>query len=95
MTSPDNQPSGPESRLLEKALSVFVRWAPLGGGIGVLGHFLIQQNWVMSVATFPVTVVTSIWAAYTENFVARCREIASERGRKDVDKVGHLSKLIR
>ena len=84
----EGKPSGPERRWIEHALNAFARWAPLGGGGFAFVHFLFQQEWGMSILMFPVTVVTGIWAAYTENFVARCREIASERGRRDVDTIG-------
>ncbi|NEP55186.1 MAG: hypothetical protein F6K65_42955, partial [Moorea sp. SIO3C2] len=36
-----------------------------------------------------MTAVTGVWAAYTESFLARVREIAGERGRKDADAIGH------
>ncbi|MEM6253586.1 MAG: GUN4 domain-containing protein [Cyanobacteria bacterium P01_D01_bin.156] len=85
----DDKPSSPERRWIEHALNAFARWAPLGGGGFAFVHFLSQQEWGMSILMFPVTVVTGIWAAYTENFVARCREIASERGRKDADAIGN------
>lgn len=83
-----DKPSGPERRWIEQALNAFARWAPLGGGSYAFLHFLLQQEWATSILMFPVTVVTGIWAAYTENFVARCREIAGERGRRDVDTLG-------
>jgi GUN4-like/NACHT domain len=39
-------------------------------------------------------VVTGIWAAYTENFLARCREIAGDRGREDPDRLLALAKKV-
>ena len=79
------KPSGPERRWIEQGLNQFIRWAPLGGSGSVFVHFLLQQDWGMSLAMFPVTAVTGIWAAYTESFLARLREIFSERGSKDAD----------
>ncbi|MEM9484686.1 MAG: GUN4 domain-containing protein [Cyanobacteria bacterium P01_F01_bin.116] len=80
-----DKPSGPERRWIEQSLNQFIRWAPLGGSGSIFVHFLLQQEWAMSIAMFPVTAVTGIWAAYTESFLARLREIFSERGSKDAD----------
>ena len=80
-----DKPPGPERRWIEKGLNQFIRWAPLGGSGSAFVHFLFQQDWGMSLAMFPVTAVTGIWAAYTESFLARLREIFSERGSKDAD----------
>ncbi|MEO1590462.1 MAG: hypothetical protein AAFU71_04115, partial [Cyanobacteria bacterium J06632_22] len=78
----------PERRWAEQSLNALVRWMPIGGGGGAFLHFVImEQNWAMALAMFPVTVVTGIWAAYTENFVTRFRELASARGREDPDKL--------
>ncbi len=80
-----DKPSGPERRWIEQGLNQFIRWAPLGGSGSAFVHFLVQQDWGMSIAMFPVTAVTGIWAAYTGSFLARLREIFSERGSKDAD----------
>ena len=63
---------------------------PIGGGGYFFLHYLIQQEWVLTLVMFPVMVVTGIWAAYTENFITRCREIASARGREDPDRLVNL-----
>ncbi|MEM9265189.1 MAG: GUN4 domain-containing protein [Cyanobacteria bacterium P01_F01_bin.13] len=80
-----DKPSGPERRWIEQGLNQFIRWAPLGGSGSAFVHFLLQQEWGMSIVMFPVTAVTGIWAAYTGSFLARLREIFSERGSKDAD----------
>ncbi|NEZ64182.1 NACHT domain-containing protein [Leptolyngbyaceae cyanobacterium CCMR0082] len=80
-----DQPPGPERRWIEQGLNQFIRWAPLGGSGSAFLHFLLQQDWGMSIAMFPVTAVTGIWAAYTESFLGRLREIFSERGSQDAE----------
>ncbi|MEM6350168.1 MAG: GUN4 domain-containing protein [Cyanobacteria bacterium P01_D01_bin.14] len=94
MTFTSDPPPDPERRWVEQAMNAFVRWVPLGSGGGAFLHFLFQQDWALALAMFPVTVVTGIWAAYTEQFVARCREIASVRGRQDPDSIVHWLKLL-
>lgn len=84
MASGDKSSSS-EQRWVEQSLSAFVRWAPLGGSGSAFVHFLLQQDWGMSIVMFPVTAVTGIWAAYTESFLARLRERFSERGSQDAD----------
>ncbi len=48
---------------------------------------------------FPVMAVTVVWAAYTDKFLTRLREISAERGKKDADSVmtwlGEVNQAIR
>jgi predicted NACHT family NTPase len=46
---------------------------------------LLKQEWLQVVLTFPVTVVTAVWAAYSKNFVERLSEIYAEKGKQDAD----------
>jgi hypothetical protein len=91
MSSAGNPLPGPESslsaerRYVQKVTQAFVQLAPLGGSGGLLLHFLLHQEWVQALLIFPVTLVAVIWAAYTESFMARLREIFTERGRHDAD----------
>lgn len=70
---------------ISKSAQALIQWMPLGGSGSVLVSFLLEQNWAMAIATFPVTIVTVIWAAYTESFLTRFREVAQKRGKEDVD----------
>ncbi|NEP15610.1 MAG: NACHT domain-containing protein [Leptolyngbya sp. SIO4C1] len=84
-SSDPHSPSPAERRYVQKIVQALVQLAPLGSSGGLLIHFLLQQAWIEAVLIFPVTMVSVIWAAYTESFIARLREIFSERGRQDAD----------
>jgi len=58
---------------------------PIGGSGLAFVSFLLQREWLQALLMFPVMVVTGVWAAYTESFLTRLREVYQERGRKDVD----------
>jgi hypothetical protein len=87
-------PPSPDNKVVEKFTNLLIRWVPLGGSFGFLVHFVLASSFGQAALMFPVTVVTGIWAAYTENFVARCREIAGDRGRQDPDRLLALAKQI-
>lgn len=87
-----DQPPNPEKDFAEKIIIAAIRWVPLGGVLGVFVDSLVRGEMMQAAVLFPVTVVTGIWAAYTENFLARSREIASNRGREDPDKIVNFFK---
>lgn len=62
-----------------------IQWIPLGGSSWLLFSFLLRQEWFQVLLTFPVTVVTAVWAAYSKNFVERLSEIYAEKGKQDAD----------
>jgi hypothetical protein len=96
MTQMPDPNSSPERRYVQKAVDALIQWIPLGGSGGVFVHFFLQQEWVMTVITLPVMVVTAVWAGYTGNFTARLGEIAGERGTQDADAlVAFLDRLDR
>ncbi|MGK7875008.1 MAG: hypothetical protein AB4426_17430 [Xenococcaceae cyanobacterium] len=72
-------------KYLQGAAQSFIQWMPMGGTGFVLGSFLLEQDWLKALITFPVMIVTVVWAAYTKSVLARLEEIYQERGRKDVD----------
>ena len=84
------QPPGPEHRYIQKAVDAFIQWSPLGGSGWAFVHFLLQQDWMLAILTFPAMVVTAVWAKYTGNFTARLGEIAGERGTRDADALAAL-----
>ncbi|MEM8642801.1 MAG: GUN4 domain-containing protein [Cyanobacteria bacterium P01_G01_bin.54] len=92
-------PPDPERQILQKIAQALVQWSPLGGSGWLLAHFLWQQDWVQAAITFPMTAVSVVWAAYTESFIARLREIFSDRGRQDADSlmsgVGKVDQALR
>ena len=79
-----SEPSA-EYRFVQKTVNLLIQWSPLGGSLGILAHSILQQNWVIAVLTFPVMLVTVVWANYTENFTARVGDWAGERGKRDAD----------
>lgn len=79
-----SEPSA-EHQFVQKAVNLVIQWSPLGGSLGILAHSVLQQNWVIAVLTFPVMLVTGVWAKYTENFTARVGDWAGEKGKRDAD----------
>ncbi|HEY9814825.1 MAG TPA: GUN4 domain-containing protein [Candidatus Obscuribacterales bacterium] len=75
----------PEQRFVQKTVDAFIQWSPLGGSGFAFVHFLLQQDWMLAILTFPAMVVTSVWARYTSGFTARLGDIAHERSGKDAD----------
>lgn len=78
-------PRPPQSPIPQRFVNFLIQWMPLGGSGWLFLSFLRQQAWAEAFIAFPVTLVSAIWAAYTESFVARMREIYAERGRSDAD----------
>ncbi|MBW4520265.1 MAG: GUN4 domain-containing protein [Scytolyngbya sp. HA4215-MV1] len=84
-TSRPSRPS-PERRFVQRQIvQPFIQWMPLGGSGWLFVGFLLKQEWTQVFLTFPVTIVTAVWAAYSKNFVERLLEIYAERGRQDAD----------
>jgi len=76
---------GPERRYVQKAVGALIQWSPLGGSGWAFVHFLLQQDWMLAILTFPAMVVTAVWAKYTEGFTTRLSEAAGSRGTQDAD----------
>ena len=72
-------------KIVQGFTQALIQWMPLGGSGLALVSFLLQKEWLQSLLMFPVMAVTVVWAAYTEAVLTRLREIAQQRGRKDVD----------
>lgn len=69
----------------KKSAQGLIQWMPLGGsGITFLSA-LVQQEWFIAFLSFPVMIVTVIWANYTESFLKRLGEVFAEKGKQDVD----------
>lgn len=82
----ESQDASVERRFVQRRIvQPLIQWMPLGGSGWLFVTFLLRQDWTQAVILFPVTVVSAIWAAYTENFVTRMGEIYAERGRRDAD----------
>jgi hypothetical protein len=78
----------PERRFVQRQIvQPLIQWMPLGGSGWLFVSFLLKQEWLQVLLTFPVTVVTAVWAAYSKNFVERLSEIYAERGKQDADAV--------
>ena len=72
-------------KVVQGLTQALIQWMPLGGSGWAFVSSLLRQEWLQSLLMFPVMAVTVVWAAYTEAFLTRLREIAQERGRKDVN----------
>ena len=70
---------------VNKRIDELIRFSPLGGsGFFLISSFL-RQEWVSVIISFPVTLVSVIWASYSESVLTRFSEIYAERGKQDVD----------
>jgi hypothetical protein len=72
-----------KSRHVSKAAREFVKWAPSAAvGFPFLSH-LLQQDWAQALLIFPANLVTTVWAAYSNNLVDTLEGIYAERGKQD------------
>ncbi|MBW4520533.1 MAG: GUN4 domain-containing protein [Scytolyngbya sp. HA4215-MV1] len=85
-TPPVPRPST-ERRFVQRSLQGIARWSPLGGSSFAFASFLLKQDWATAGLLLPVTAVSGVWAAYSQNFVERLSEIYGERARNDADKL--------
>lgn len=84
-TSEPRRPS-PERRFIQRqVVQPLIQWMPLGGSGWLFASFLLKQEWTQVLLTFPITIVTAVWAAYSKNFVERLSEIYAEKGKQDAD----------
>ena len=87
---PENNFSFEEYKELAKkfvngTFQTLIQWMPVGGSSWAFISFIREEEWIIAIVTFPVVLVTAVWASYTQSFVQRLREIYEEKGRKDVD----------
>ncbi|MEB3357934.1 MAG: GUN4 domain-containing protein [Synechococcales bacterium] len=85
-TSEVDQPS-PERKFVQNSVNAFIRWMPLGGSGWLFVSFVLQEEWALTLLTFPVTVVTAVWAAYSKHFIEQLQAIYAERGKEDANKL--------
>ncbi|PZV14636.1 MAG: hypothetical protein DCF22_08555 [Leptolyngbya sp.] len=77
---------GTERRFIQRqVVQPLIQWIPLGGSSFLFASHLLKQEWMLVLLTFPVTVVTAVWAAYSKGFVERLSEIYADRSKKDAD----------
>ena len=81
-------------KVVQDFTQAVIQWMPLGGSSFALVSFLLQGEWLQSLLMFPVMAVTVVWAAYTEAFLTRLREIAEECGRTHVDSFMQLLSTV-
>lgn len=84
---PAPKPHSPERKYVQKAVNALIRWTPLGGSGWLFASFLLQQEWMLTLITFPVTVVTAVWAAYSQHFIEQLQAIYAERGKADANQL--------
>ncbi|MGK7938892.1 MAG: GUN4 domain-containing protein [Crocosphaera sp.] len=70
---------------IQGSAQTFIKWMPLGSSGTWFASAVSTQDWFIAFASFPVMIVTIIWASYTESFLQRLGEVFEERGRQDVD----------
>jgi len=99
-TQPEKEASPPEptsqSRLtperqfvqrqfVQPLVQFLVRVAPIGSSGWLFVGFLLKQEWTQALFTFPVLMVTTVWAAYSKSVLDRLSEVASARGTAHVN----------
>jgi prolyl-tRNA synthetase len=52
----------------QKSAQGLIQWMPLGGSGVTFISALLKQEWFIAVLSFPVMIVTVIWANYTKKF---------------------------
>lgn len=72
------------NKFVEKTIQSLIQWMPIGGSGYAFISFLLKQEWVIAIFTFPVVLVTAVWVAYTESVITQFREIYKDKGREDV-----------
>jgi hypothetical protein len=53
-----------------------IQWMPVGGSGAVFLTFLLQQNWLMAIVIFPVTLIMVFLATFTDGLLSKIQEIA-------------------
>ncbi|MEB3118708.1 MAG: GUN4 domain-containing protein [Limnothrix sp.] len=90
--APDSKSAAPEAKgrptserrfVQRQIVQPLIQWMPLGGSGWLFGGFLLKQEWMQVLLTFPVMVVTAVWAAYSKNFIEQLSEIYADRAKKD------------
>lgn len=85
-----NKPSYERRFIQRQVVQPLIQWMPLGGSSWLFASFLLKQEWTQVLLTFPVTIVTAVWAAYSKNFVERLSEIYAEKGKQDAEALNQL-----
>ncbi|MDJ0536655.1 MAG: GUN4 domain-containing protein [Xenococcaceae cyanobacterium MO_207.B15] len=75
-------------------ISQLVRYAPTGGSIGLIASFIVDNEVLKALFTFPFMVGAVAWAAYSKSFLLRIQEIMEEEGKKGAESlIAQLQKL--
>jgi predicted NACHT family NTPase len=87
-----------ESRLagdfVQQIGQALIQWMPVGGSGAVFLTFLLQQNWLMAIVIFPVTVITVFWATFTGGLLSKIQEIAKSMGEESGTFLGKWLRAI-
>ncbi len=70
---------------VNQGIDALIRFSPVGGSGFILVSSLLNQDWIVSIISFPFTLVSVIWASYSESVLTRFSEIYKQRGKQDVD----------
>jgi hypothetical protein len=77
------KPSAERRFVQRQIVQPLIQWMPLGGSGTLFLGFLLKQEWLQVLLTFPVTIVTAVWAAYSKSFIEQLSEIYAEKGKQD------------
>ncbi len=66
-------------------ISQLVRYAPTGGSIGLITSFILDNELLKALFTFPFMVGAVAWSAYSKSFLLKIQERMGEIGKRDAD----------
>ena len=76
-----------------------LRYSPTGGSIGLVLNFVLNNELLNALFTFPFMIGAVAWAAYSKSFLLQIQEIYDQRGKDDANsliaQVERLDKVIK
>ena len=71
-----------------------VRYSPTGGSIGLIISFILGNELLNALFTFPFMIGAVAWAAYSKSFLLQIKEIYEKRGKDDANTlIAQMEKL--
>ena len=70
-----------------------VRYAPTGASLWIFGSFILNQDWLNAVITFPIAVIMVAWSTYSKDLLLQIQEKMDLSGKKNAEALIQLQKL--
>ena len=87
--------TAPSSRKQTSKAKLRVRFAHTccGGSLGIFSYFILNQNWLGAVITFPIMVIMLVWSAYSKGFLLQIQRRMNLSGKSAEFLVRQVQKL--